>query len=311
MKRSLGSIAALLIVALAYLMLVNIPQQMMVRSDIPLTASPADAGVAYEDFRVSPADQDIVLHGWWMPAEKARAVLVFIHGKGSHRASDFFESLNFYAAMVERGVAVAAIDLRNHGRSEDAHDGVRWGSTEKYDALATVDWVREQVGEDLPLFVMGISMGGATVIHAMAERPVADGLIVMDPLLDTHSAITRGGWIETGMSPNLFAPSAWAATAWHGLPGGSEQALALAEQLDLPMLVLQDPEDPVTLAHYALQLATSNPRVTLWMAPDIASDHPKIVWRGRWGSHVAAFAVYPEQVLAQIDAFMQRVSAGG
>ena len=45
----------------------------------------ADVGLPYEEFTVSPSDIDITLQGWWMPAGKARATLVFLHGGGSHR----------------------------------------------------------------------------------------------------------------------------------------------------------------------------------------------------------------------------------
>ena len=48
---------------------------------------------------------------------KHAGTLVFIHGGGSNRTSSYFGSLDFYRAMVDQGIAVAAIDLRNHGES--------------------------------------------------------------------------------------------------------------------------------------------------------------------------------------------------
>ncbi|MEM1112474.1 MAG: alpha/beta fold hydrolase [Pseudomonadota bacterium] len=295
---------AALILALGYLLLVSIPAQMKLPGELAITTSPADLGLAFENFSLQPEDAELTLQGWWIPADSPRAVLVFIHGRGSNRDSEFFGSLAFYAAMVERGVSVAAIDQRNHGASDRDPRGVLWGVNEKYDALAAIDWVRARVGDSLPLFVMGKSMGGGTVINAMAERPVADGAILLDPLLDFHSVVTHGGWVETGLPPAVFAPSAWAAAAFHGLPGGEGQALALASQLDMPILLMQDPDDPVTLAEHAYALAQMNPNVRLWAAPTVPPDHPDIAWRGRWGTHVAAFVLFPEQFLAQIDRFI-------
>jgi len=44
--------------------------------------------------------------------------------------------------------------------------------------------------------------------------------------------------------------------------------------------------------------------VTLWLAPPAASDEPRLAWKGRWGSHVAAFQLFPEPTMAQISRFI-------
>ena len=52
-----------------------------------LTASPADIGLEYESITITTSD-DIKLHGWFVPAEQARGVLLFFHGNAgniSHR----------------------------------------------------------------------------------------------------------------------------------------------------------------------------------------------------------------------------------
>jgi uncharacterized protein len=116
--------------------------------------------------------------------------------------------------------------------------------------------------------------------------------------------------VETGLPPALFAPSAWAATQFFGLPGGDDQALARAAALDLPILAIQDPDDPVTRARYSRELAQRNPRVTLWTAPPIDPQHPDLAWKERWGTHVSAFLFYPQETVAQILAFIASSTAG-
>jgi len=182
--------------------------------------------------------------------------------------------------------------------------------TEQADVTSAIDWVSQRA-QGLPLFAMGISMGGAAVIHAAARgAPPIDGLILLDPLLDTHSALGSGAWVASGLPPGLFKPAGWAATSFHGLPEGDDQALAIAARLELPMLLIQDPTDPVTQAIYARQLAQENANVTFWMAPETPADHPDIAWRERWGSHVAAYALYPGETLAQIMGFISGVAEG-
>lgn len=306
-KRLAFTLLAVLLLGWAYLWLVSIPRQLVAMESQPVTQTPAERDLAYEAFEVSPADTDIAIAGWWMPASEPVAALVFIHGGGSNRTSSFFGSLDFYRALVERQISVAAIDLRNHGNSGRDGRGVRFGDSEQYDALAAIDWVRARE-PDLPLYAMGISMGGATVIHAAASGAALDGLILLDPLLDTRDAIERGIWVETGLPAALFAPSAWSATRFFGLPDGLEQSLERAKRLALPILLLQDPGDPVTRLPFARALAAANPSVQLWLAPDVAADDPRLAWKERWGSHVAAFQLYPRLVLAQLMQFVANTS---
>jgi pimeloyl-ACP methyl ester carboxylesterase len=305
-KRLLVILLAVTVIALAYIALVEIPTQVRFAARTVLDTSPADVGLAYENFELRPADANIALKGWWIPAKQPIATLLFLHGGSSNRNSRYFEALEFYSAIVERGVSVAAIDLRNHGESGADDHGIQFGRTEQHDAAALVAWARQKPSPG-PIFLMGISMGGATAIRAIHEGAQVDGLILLDSLLDTQDALQQAIWASSGLPPALTAPSAWAATTFYGFPGGEEQPLHLAAALDVPILVMQDPADPVTRAPYAESLAAQNSRAELWMAPAAQSNDARLAWKKRWGSHVAAFALYPTETIEQIINFMQRV----
>lgn len=299
-------LSALLLVVFAgygYLSLAYVPQQVTAANRIDLVERPSDVELDYEDILLSPAQEDLKLDGWWMPADNPQAVLVFIHGAGSGRHSTFFSSLDFYARMVDNGISVVAIDLRNHGTSDGDESGLQYGRTESADALAAITWAREH-NPGKPVFAMGISMGGATVIHAADKGALLDGLILLDPLLDTHSAVQRGSTVETGLPAWFFAPAAWAATTFHGLPSGGQQALSIAKTLTLPILLIQDPDDPVTIIDYAEELARDNPQVNYWVAPPVDLSHPDLAWKGAWGSHVAAFHMFPDETTRRIVQFI-------
>jgi hypothetical protein len=159
--------------------------------------------------------------------------------------------------------------------------------------------------------MMGISMGGATAIHAVSSGADPDGLVLLDPLLDTDSAFTLGIWTQTGLPPALFSPSAWSARTFFGYPSGDLEARRLALSINTPTLLIQDPGDPVTIAPFAREVAEANPAIALWEAPPVANDDPRFLWKGRWGSHVAAFAAHPDDTMAVLDAFIrERVIAG-
>ncbi len=302
-RRPLRWLPPVLLLGLLFLFLVEVPRQAIAVQSAPVVATPADVGLAWEGFSLSPADGGPQLEGWWMSAATPRAALVFVHGGGSSRTSDFVGSLELYAALVARGISVSTFDLRNHGNSGRDGLGLQFGRSEQHDVLAAIAWTRRRQ-PDLPIYLMGTSMGGATAIHAVHGGAEVDGLILFDPLLDTDDVFRQGGWVQTGLPPWLFGPSAWSAQQFFGLPSGEETALARARSLQVPVLLLQDPQDPVTRLPFAQQLADANPAVRLWLAPAVAEDDPRLAWKGRWGSHVAAFQLFPEAVLAQIESFI-------
>ena len=310
MRSKLWLIPLLLFFSIAYLSLIYMPKAAQHAPRYPVSMSPADVGLVYESVTLSSTGDNIELAAWWIPAVKPRANMVFIHGHGSNRHSTYFRSLDFYRAMHDAQVSILTIDLRNHGDSGTDGKGSQWGKSEAADATAGVNWLQKKSPE-LPLLAFGMSMGGATVINAAARGASIDGLILVDPLLDTRSAFAKGGWVETGFPSFLFAPAAAAAVTFYGFPDGEESALNLAVDLDVPILLIQDPEDPVTLANYARKLAGENPRVTLWEAPKIVSEaqRAEIAWKERWGSHVAAFHLYPKETMVQIDRFIMQLTA--
>jgi uncharacterized protein len=308
LKTTTAFVSVCFVIALAVGLLVVIPWSAVQPVHIPIEQTPADAGLDFEEFTVIPEDKALSLKGWWMPAENAHASLVFIHGGGSNRHSTFFNSVPFYKAMVEAGINVTAIDLRNHGFSDDDPRGLQFGVTEKYDALAAIRWTRDKVA-DLPVFLMGISMGGATSIHAAASGADIQGLILLDSLLDTTDTFNRGGTAQTGLPHWLFGPAAWSAQTFFGLPSGDEEAMSLAVALELPILVMADPDDPVTRAVYSRELAQRNRNAELWVAPAVPPDHPELMWRGHWGSHVIAFFAFPHKTVERVMQFVRRVSA--
>jgi pimeloyl-ACP methyl ester carboxylesterase len=292
---------------LSYLWLSYIPRAVVFAQQVPITATPADVGMDFEDISLTSSSEDVPLAGWWMPAADASAVLVFIHGGSSNRHTSFFSALEFYRAIHARGISVFAIDLRNHGASGNDGQGIRFGLSEQADALAAVNWAAKK-NPRLPVIAMGISMGGATLIHAAQHTDILSGLVLLDPLLDTQSAFTGAVTAESGIPAALVFPAALAAQQFYGFPKGDQEALEIGKRLDLPMLLIQDPGDPVTRAQYASELAGSNSRVQLWLSPEVAPEHPKLAWRKRWGSHVVAFTLYPEQTLDRIEDFIQQVA---
>ena len=297
------SLVLLMILSAAYLTLHYIPRAALFQERTAIVATPASVGLHFEDVELQPSDEQLTLAAWWIPAANPVAKMVFVHGGGSNRTSEYFQALDFYRAINARGVSVLTLDLRNHGESDGDDEGLKFGASEYADVLAAIEWL-DAKSPDSPLLAMGKSMGGATVIHAAAHITALDGLILLDPALNARSVLINGIWAESGIPKFLLTPAIQAALSRYDLPEGDSDALELATGLDMPILIIQDPDDPVTVAEFARELASRNRQVILWEAPTIESTNAKIAWKGRWGSHVAAFHLHPDATLATIMSFI-------
>ncbi len=271
-------------------------------ADNPVTVSPADVGLDYEEVQIE--SDGLSLPGWWMPHSSPRGVLVWAHGGGSNRHSTFWDSLGFYKALHDRGISVLTFDQRDHGDAPRDTGKITLGKDESRDVAAAVGWAREKAGRSQPLFLMGVSMGGASSILAVADGLQVDALLLTDPELSAEDVLNQGGWVATGIPGPLFNSITWGAVLFQNIPSGDRSPLTLAKQLTLPTLILQSPDDPVTRAPFARELAADNTYVKLVEAPPVDADDPCINFKGRWGSHASAYLCHPEWTMANLDAFL-------
>lgn len=115
----------------------------------------------------------------WLPRGRPRAAILALHGFNDYR--------NFIAdsaaEWAEAGIATYAYDQRGFGEAPDP--GI-WAGTEPlvHDAGDMARLLRAR-DPDLPLFLLGESMGGAVAILAMAGNrpPPVDGVVLAAPAL--------------------------------------------------------------------------------------------------------------------------------
>ncbi|MEM6679162.1 MAG: alpha/beta fold hydrolase, partial [Pseudomonadota bacterium] len=135
-------------------------------------------------------------------AETPGAVILALHGYGDHGASTFSGAA---AAWAAAGITTYAPDQRGFGR------GATWGRWPGAPALIddAVALSRAVAVEhpDLPLIVLGHSMGGGVVLAA-ADPARGDGGLAADALILAAPAI----WGGDALNP-LHRAAAWTAAA--------------------------------------------------------------------------------------------------
>lgn len=104
------------------------------------------------------------LVGHYFPAEDkcSKKVMLMMHGYHSYDFNDFCRSARYFH---EAGYNILLADQRCHGDSEGKY--ICFGANERFDCR---DWAWEivkKVGDDCTIFLMGVSMGCATVTMAL------------------------------------------------------------------------------------------------------------------------------------------------
>lgn len=150
---------------LTLLLLVWLLQGCMIHiPDSRLVASPGEVGLAYENLQLKTSDGE-QLHGWFLPHQEPRAVLLFFHGNAgniSHR----LESLEIFHQLK---LSTLIIDYRGYGKSSG-----RPTESGLYDDARTAyrHLVQDKGVPPERIIAFGRSLGAAVAARLASEQPV-------------------------------------------------------------------------------------------------------------------------------------------
>ena len=112
----------------------------------------------YREIRITSFDgTELAAHYFEVP--NAKRVLIAMHGWRSSWDRDFAVISSFWE---ECGCSVLYAEQRGQGQSGGGHMG--FGLLERFDCLSVTQWVCEHLAGDLPVYLMGLSMGATTVL---------------------------------------------------------------------------------------------------------------------------------------------------
>jgi uncharacterized protein len=197
-----------------------------------LVATPAQIGLAYEDVSFNTED-GVTLHGWFVPAEDARATLLFFHGN----AGNISHRLDSLRIFHELGLATFIFDYRGYGRSEGrpSERGLR--------ADARAAWAHlseDRRIEPARIIAFGRSLGGAVAACLAAERPL--GAVILE------SSFTSVPDLGAELYPWL--PVRWLARLQY-------DTRACVAQVDVPVLIVHSPHDDIIPFRHGEALAAA------------------------------------------------------
>lgn len=282
---------------------------------MPLVNVPGQATVApciKDNFYVTDDGTRLPVRAWLPEDRPIKAVIVGVHGFNDYSFS--FALPGSY--LVRYGIGTYAYDQRGFG---GAPGKGLWSGIDAYtnDLSRFVALVRS-LHPNLPLYVMGESMGGAVAIVTLTARqaPPVDGAILVAPAVWGRSAMPwyqrlllavtshTVPWLELtgdslGIAPSdnlemrralYLDPQVIKGTrvdAMHGLTNLMDEALERSGQLSVPTLVLYGKHDQVI------------PKEAMLQAVEKMSPAVRIAFYER-GYHMLLRDVYREKPLIDI-----------
>ena len=119
----------------------------------------------------------------WLPTsgEPVRGVVLIVHGLGEHAGR--------YDALAKRlndwGFAVRGYDQLGHGDSAGPRGGIPTDTRLLDDLADVVDDTRRRMAADVPLILLGHSMGGLVAARLVSlQMRTVDALVMSSPALD-------------------------------------------------------------------------------------------------------------------------------
>lgn len=242
----------------------------------------------YEEVSFRTAD-GLILRGWLFSAGSDRAVII-VHGRNGTRSSETTDGIA--RLLLGAGYSVLVFDLRGHGESEGERFSL--GQHERKDVAAAVDQLVARGLRPGRVALLGVSMGAAVALQAVALRPDAGPVVADSSYAEARSIVDESAPSVTGL-PSPFTPGMLlAARVLFDLDVDAASPLAVVRaHPQRAFLFIHCAHDGTIGAHHAraLHAASTHAASELWLAPDCA--------------HVQAFTKHRAEYLRRVLAFLE------
>lgn len=203
-------------------------------------------------FRSQHAEQDVRLHGLWLPHRNPKApVMLYLHGARWNVTGSTLRMRNMHSL----GFSVLAIDYRGFGQTEPKE--LPSENTAREDALAAWDWLAQQ-HPDRPRVIFGHSLGGAIAID-LATRVNDEQALIVEATFTNIRDMARGfqwGWLPVGpLITQKF------------------DSLSKIKQIGSPLVVVHGSADALIPQAQGLQLYEAATGPKQWVLVDGGTHH--------------------------------------
>lgn len=181
---------------------------------------------------------------------QGRGVVILFHGYRSSCERDFGGIFDVY---YQRGYTVLAPDQRGHGRS--GGDYITFGILERYDCKSWIEYAQRTMGETVPIYLAGMSMGATTVLMSSGLEHSADlrGIIADCAFTSPMGIIEKVGR-DMKAPPLLFLPQLrMMCRGFASFDPSSVNTVSELEKCRVPLLIIHGTNDRLVPYEMALE----------------------------------------------------------
>ncbi len=159
----------------------------------------AQFSLTAQDISLTSAD-GFSLSAWYIPVKNPKAVLVLVHGYGTYEGGKP-QMLSQAKYLSDSGYSTILLDLRSFGKSQGSK--IMLGTKEWQDVAAAYDYAKSRPeNKNIPVGLLGVSMGGVTSIITAAKTQKADFVIAQVPFYN-YQSFFRQQLVRLHYSPYL------------------------------------------------------------------------------------------------------------
>lgn len=241
------------------------------------------------------APDGVELAGHYYERDRNAPVIIFFHGLWGN---GYTNGVPIYRITKNRGWNLLLVSLRAH--DESSGNITTLGVKERYDCQEWARWVVSRVGKDIPIFLMGLSFGGAIALMS-SDLSLPDSVsgIIDDCGFTTPLDMIRINSKEK-LKLDLFAIIFThfvdiGAKLWGGFDLREANATLSVFKTDIPLLIIHGENDklaPVSMAYEIYNSCTSSNK-QLYIVPG--------------SEHANSYKTNPEEYERVISEFIERI----
>ncbi|MCO7223584.1 alpha/beta hydrolase [Pleionea sp. CnH1-48] len=204
--------------------------------------TPANYQINFDNLSI-PSDE-AYLNAWLLkPDQEKKGHVIFFHGNAQNISSHFRSVI----WLVEAGYQVLVVDYRGYGQStgepklENMFDDIHH----------SIVWYQQNYSDELPVYLLGQSLGAATSIYALASNPQLQDYftaIILEASFASYRQVARELLARSWLTWALQYPLSWTITADYNPED------FIAQLNDKPLLLIHSKDDEIIGFHHAAQL---------------------------------------------------------
>jgi alpha-beta hydrolase superfamily lysophospholipase len=263
------------------------PDQKLIDND------PSQFGLPYEDFEVLSKLDQIRLSGWAIETDHPpKGVIIMAHGYKENRLQHNVPALALSQSLVGHDYHVLLFDFRNSGESEG--DLTTVGYHEKEDLISVVHYAKEKY-PDLPIGVIGFSMGAVTSITAAEEETAIEAVVADSPFANMREYLTANLSVWSDLPDFPFTPIILTLMPTiTGLDIDEVNPREAVKNVHSPMLLIHGDGDTSIPNRNSKEILENS------VHPDTA------LWIPSGSGHVKGYADYPEEYTKRVIQFFDQ-----